>query len=87
MRQYTFLGYLTKEGIQQGFLSKGQEIYIVKQGERFKDELEIKSIAPTAIVLSKQIKQAGTIVETTLPLTKTGQDDSYTSQLSLSKQE
>lgn len=74
MQQYTFLGYLTKEGVQQGFLSKGKEIYIVKQGEKFKDDLAIKSIGPTEIVLSKRVKQAGTTVETTLPLTKDGQD-------------
>ena len=74
MQQYKFLGYLTKEGVQQGFLSKGQEIYIVKQGETFKDDLKIKSIGSTEIVLSKHVKQAGAIVETTLPLTKDGQD-------------
>ena len=74
MQQYKFLGYLTKEGVQQGFLSKGQEIYIVKQGETFKDDLNIKSIGPMAVVLSKRVKQAGTTVETTLPLTKDGQD-------------
>ena len=74
MQQYKFLGYLTKEGVQQGFLSKGQEIYIVKQGETFKDDLKIKSIGPMAVVLSKRVKQAGTTVETTLPLTEDGQD-------------
>ena len=74
MQQYKFLGYLTKEGVQQGFLSKGQEIYIVKQGEVFENDLEIKSIGSTEIVLSKHVKQAGAIVETTLPLTKDGQD-------------
>ena len=70
MQQYKFLGYLTKGGVQQGFLSKGQAIYIVKQGERVEGDLEIKSISPTAVVLSKHVKQAGTTVETTLPLTK-----------------
>ena len=70
MQQYKFFGYLTKEGVQQGFLSKGQEIYIVKQGEVVADDLEIKSLSPMAVVLSKRVKQAGTTVETTLPLTK-----------------
>ena len=70
MQQYTFLGYLTKEGVQQGFLSKGEEIYIVKQGERVENDLEIKAIGPTEIVLSKRVKQAGTTVDTTLPLAK-----------------
>ena len=70
MQQYKFLGYLTKKGVRQGFLSKGQEIYIVKHGERFKDDLQVKSIGPMAVVLSKHIEQAGTTVETTLPLTQ-----------------
>ncbi len=70
MKQYTFFGYLTKEGVQQGFLSKGHEIYIVKQGEVFEDDLEIKSIDPMEIVLSKYIEEVGTTVEATLPLTK-----------------
>ena len=74
MQQYKFLGYLTKEGVQQGFLSKGQEIYIVKQGEVFENDLEIKSIGSTEIVLSKHVKQAGSTVEITLPLTEDGQD-------------
>lgn len=74
MRQYRFLGYMTKAGIQQGFLGKGQEIYIVKQGERFKDDLEIKSIGPMEIVLSKHVKQTGARVEAILPLTKTERD-------------
>ena len=72
MKQYKFLGYLTKEGIQQGFLSKGQEIYIVKQGEIVENDLEVKSIGPTAVVLSKHVKQAGTTVETTLLLIENG---------------
>lgn len=70
MQQYQFFGYLTKEGIQQGFLSRGQDIYIVKQGESLRDNLEVQSLGPTAVVLSKYVKQAGTTVETTLPLTK-----------------
>ena len=74
MRQYRFLGYLTRKGVQQGFLGNGQEIYIVKQGERFKDDLEIKSIGPREIVLSKHVEQTGTRVEATLPLTKTERD-------------
>ena len=73
MQQYKFLGYLTKAGIQQGFLGKGQAIYIVKQGERFKDDLEVKSIGPAAVVLSKHVKQAGITVDVTLPLTENGQ--------------
>ena len=74
MKQYKFFGYLTKEGVQQGFLKKGDNIYIVKQGEIFEKDFEIRSIGPTEVVLSKYIKQAETTVEATLPLSEDGQD-------------
>ena len=70
MQQYKFFGYLTKEGIQQGFLSNGKMIYIVKKGEPLENGIAIKSIDATEIVLSKYIKQVDTTVEATLPLTK-----------------
>lgn len=75
MKQYTFLGYLRKEGERQAFLSKGQALYVVKGGERFEGDLEMKSIAPTEVVLSKYVKQAGTTVEATLVLSKNRQGD------------
>lgn len=71
MRQYKFLGYLTKEGIRQGFLSKNQTIYIVKAGETLEKDITIQSIDPTEVILSRHIKQTGTTVEAILPLTKT----------------
>jgi len=70
MRQYKFFGYLTKEGIQQGFLSNGKMIYIVKRGETLEKGIAIKSLDAAEVVLSKYVKQAGTTVEATLPLTK-----------------
>jgi len=72
LQQYQFLGYLTKEGEQQIFLSNGQAIYIVKQGETLEGDIHIKSIEPTAVVLSKYLKMSGETVEATLPLTKDG---------------
>lgn len=74
MKQYTFLGYLTKEGVRQAFLSKDQALYVVKEGERFEQDIELKSIGPMEVVLSKYIKQAKTTVEATLPLTQNEQD-------------
>ncbi len=72
LKQYQFLGYLTKGGEQQIFLSNGQAIYIVKQGEMLEDDIQVKSIEPTSVVLSKHIKSSGKTVEATLPLTKNG---------------
>ena len=75
MKQYTFLGYLTKEGVRQAFLSKDQALYVVKEGEQFEQDIKLKSIGPMEVVLSKYIKQAKTTVEATLPLTPNEQDD------------
>ncbi|MDT7041068.1 hypothetical protein [Candidatus Nitronereus thalassa] len=72
LRQYQFLGYLTKKGDQQVFLSNGQAIYIVKQGETLEGDIQVKSIEPTAVVLSKYLKGIGETVEATIPLTKDG---------------
>lgn len=69
MRQYRFLGYLTKAGVRQGFLSKSETIYIVKQGEILEKSITIQSIDATEVVLSKYVKQIGKTVEATLPLT------------------
>ena len=74
MRQYQFFGYLTKGDVQQGFLRNGQNLYIVQQGERVKEDVEIKLLTPTAVVLSKHVKEAGRTVDATLPLTQDEQD-------------
>ena len=74
LKKYQFLGYLTKEGEQQIFLSNGQAIYIVKQGETLEGDIQVKSIEPTSVVLSKHLKSIGETVEATLPLTKDGKN-------------
>ena len=70
MQQYKFFGYLTKEGIQQGFLSRGKTIYIVKKGEPLEKGIAVKSLDASEVILSKYVKQADTTVEAALPLTK-----------------
>jgi len=72
LKQFQFLGYLTKQGEQQVFLSNGQAIYIMKQGETLEGDIQVKSIEPTTVVLSKHLKSIGETVEATLPLTKDG---------------
>jgi len=72
LQKYQFLGYLTEEGEKQIFLSNGQAIYIVKQGETLEGDIKVKSIEPTSVVLSKHLKSIGETVEATLPLTKDG---------------
>ena len=70
LKQFQFLGYLTKQGEQQVFLSNGQAIYIMKQGETLEGDIQVKSIEPTTVVLSKHLKSIGETVEATLPLTE-----------------
>lgn len=72
LKQFQFLGYLTKQGEQQVFLSNGQAIYIMKQGETLEGDIQVKSIEATTVVLSKHLKSIGETVEATLPLTKEG---------------
>lgn len=72
MNQYRFLGYLERGGIQHVFLSNGQALYIVKQGETVEGAIKLKTIMDTSVVLSKALTGTGTTVEATLPLTKDG---------------
>ena len=70
LARFRFLGYLTKGGESQVFLSNGQAIYIGKQGETLEGDIQIKSIKPTEVILSKPLKNSGTTVEAALPLTQ-----------------
>ncbi len=74
MRQYKFLGYLTKEGIRQGFLSKDERIFIVQAGETLEKGITIRSINSTEVVLFRHIKQTDTTIEATLPLANDERD-------------
>ena len=70
LNQYRFLGYLKKGGESQAFLTNGQAIYIVKQGETVEGRIHINKIDPTNIILSTKIRETGGHVEATIPLTK-----------------
>ncbi len=73
LRQFRFLGYLKKGGESQAFLTKGQSIYIVKQGATVEGKILVQRIAPTLIVLSTQILETGDLVKAEIPLTKESQ--------------
>ena len=68
MGQYRFLGYLTRNGVPQAFLGKGNDIYIVKTGETVEDKIQVTSIDATTVKLTEQT----TSTETSLPLVKEG---------------
>jgi len=69
LNQFQFLGYLTKGGESQAFLTNGQAIYIVKQGEMLEGQVQVNKIDPETIILSTQILETGNRVQATIPLT------------------
>ena len=69
LNQFRFLGYLTKGGESQAFLTNGQAIYIVKQGEMLEGQIQVNKIEPETIVLSMQIWETGNQIQATIPLT------------------
>jgi len=69
LNQFRFLGYLTKGGESQAFLTNGQAIYIVKQGEMLEGQVQVNKIDPDTIILSTHIWETGNQVRATIPLT------------------
>jgi hypothetical protein len=69
LNQFRFLGYLTKGGESQAFLTNGQAIYIVKQGEMLEGRVQVNKIEPETVVLSTQIWETGNHIQATIPLT------------------
>ena len=69
LNQFRFLGYLTKGGESQAFITNGQSIYIVKQGEMLEGQIQVNRIEPETIILSTKILETGNQVQATIPLT------------------
>lgn len=69
LNQFRFLGYLTKGGESQAFLTNGQAIYIVKQGEMVEGQVQVNKIEPETIILSTKIWETGNQIQATIPLT------------------
>jgi hypothetical protein len=69
LNQFRFLGYLTKGGESQAFLTNGQAIYIVKQGEILEGRVQVNKIEPETVVLSTQVWETGNHIQATIPLT------------------
>jgi len=70
LSKFRFLGYLKKGGESQAFLTKGEAIYIVKQGETVEGRIVVNRIDPTLIILSTRVLESGNLVEAEIPLTK-----------------
>ena len=53
------LGSLEKAGQQRVFLSSGQEVYVVKHGDRFADGLYVRELTKEQIVISRGNQDKG----------------------------
>lgn len=69
LNKFRFLGYLTKGGESQAFLTNGQAIYIVRQGEMLEGQVQVNKIEPETILLSTKILENGNQIQATIPLT------------------
>ena len=64
LSQYRYLGYLIRDGKGEAFLSKGNNLHIVKAGETIDQRVLVKAIAPQGVTLQETASQ----VEHTLVL-------------------
>lgn len=64
MAQFRYLGYLNQNGERKGFVGKGHEIYIVRQGDTLDGRFLVATIDANAVTL----RDAAQNLETTLQL-------------------
>jgi len=64
LAQFRYLGYLSRGGRQQAFLSKGKDLYIVRSDETIEQRVLVKAVTPTGVTLQEPRSQ----VERTVPL-------------------
>jgi hypothetical protein len=62
--QYRYLGYLTRNGISEAFLAKGNVLHIAKIGDTIEQRVLVKAISPAGVIL----QETGTHVEETVGL-------------------
>lgn len=64
LAQFRYLGYLSRDGREEAFLSKGKELYIVRSNETIEQRVLVKTVTPTGVTLQEPRSQ----VERTVPL-------------------
>jgi len=57
LSQYRYLGYLTRAGMDEAFLSKGKDLHIVKAGETIDQRVLVKAITPSGVTLQETASQ------------------------------
>lgn len=53
MTQFRYLGYLSRQGRQEAFLSKGKDLHIVKAGDTIEQRIHVKTVSPTGVALQE----------------------------------
>jgi len=51
IRQFRFLGYLIENGETKAFVGKGQELFIVRNGEVLEGQIVVSQIDQTSVIL------------------------------------
>jgi hypothetical protein len=69
MGQYRYLGYLNQQGVHKAFVGKGNDIYIIRKGDKLDGKFLVASIDPTSVKLTEPT----TNLETLLDLIKEGE--------------
>jgi hypothetical protein len=64
LAQFRYLGYLSRDGREEAFLSKGKELYIVRTNETIEQRVLVKTVTPSGVTLQEPRSQ----VERTVPL-------------------
>lgn len=64
LAQFRYLGYLSRDGNEQAFLSRGKELYIVRSDEMIEQRVRVKTVTPTGVTLQEPRSQ----VERMVPL-------------------
>lgn len=55
MGQYRYLGYLNQQGVYKAFVGKGNDIYIIRKGDKLDGKFLVASIDPTSVKLTEPI--------------------------------
>ena len=53
LTQFRYLGYLSRQGRQEAFLSKGKDLHIVKAGDTIEQRIHVKTVSPTGVALQE----------------------------------
>lgn len=61
MAQFTFLGFLKKDGVKTIFLSKGNEIFLVKKGDTVAGKYAVSALTDEALTI-RPLTEGGEIV-------------------------